>query len=165
MSTIMCSWGELGVEGDSQAMKLRSTKYVKYWCAYHFVWIPKCRNILVGDNLRAGIDLGVNNLFAIYIENGRSFLINGRPLKSIAYYWQRKIAKYQSILNKNGCRTSRKLRRMYAKWRKLAKYNINTAVRKLTESLYEAGVSIIYVEYLKNIAQQNGNSINLSIRP
>jgi len=42
--------GELGVEGDSQAMKLRSTRHVKYWCAYHFVWIPKyCRNILVGE--------------------------------------------------------------------------------------------------------------------
>ncbi|HIP66500.1 MAG TPA: IS200/IS605 family transposase, partial [Candidatus Nanopusillus sp.] len=29
-------------------MKLRSTSHVKYWCAYHFVWIPKYRrNILV----------------------------------------------------------------------------------------------------------------------
>ena len=43
----MCS--ELGVEGDSQAMKLRSTRYVKYWCAYHFVWIPKCRDVLVRE--------------------------------------------------------------------------------------------------------------------
>jgi len=22
---------------------------VKYWCAYHFVWIHKCRDILVGE--------------------------------------------------------------------------------------------------------------------
>ena len=37
--------------GDSQTwMGLRSTRYVKYWCAYHFVWVPKCkRGVLVGD--------------------------------------------------------------------------------------------------------------------
>ena len=39
-------------------------------------------------NLTAGIDLGVNNLTAVYVENGESFLVNGRPLKSIAFYWR-----------------------------------------------------------------------------
>jgi len=39
------------VEGDSQAwMKLRSTRHARYWCAYHFVWIPKYRrDILIGE--------------------------------------------------------------------------------------------------------------------
>lgn len=38
------------MEDDSQAcMRLRSTRHVRYWCAYHFVWIPEHRkNILVG---------------------------------------------------------------------------------------------------------------------
>jgi len=31
-------------------MRLRSTRHVRYWCAYHFVWIPKYRkDIFVGD--------------------------------------------------------------------------------------------------------------------
>ena len=31
-------------------MGLRSTRHAKYWCAYHFVWMPKHRkDILVGD--------------------------------------------------------------------------------------------------------------------
>ncbi len=47
-------------------------------------------------NLSAGIDLGVNNLMAVYVENGKSFLVNGRPLKSIDFYWQKRIAEYQS---------------------------------------------------------------------
>ena len=66
-------------------------------------------------NLTAGIDLGVNNLMAVYVENGESFLVNGRPLKSIAFYWQKRIADYQSKLNKSGGKKSRKLRRMYKK--------------------------------------------------
>jgi Transposase and inactivated derivatives len=31
-------------------MRLRSTRHTKYWCGYHFVWIPKYRrDVLVGD--------------------------------------------------------------------------------------------------------------------
>jgi len=31
-------------------MRLRSTRHAKYWCGYHFVWIPKYRrDVLVGD--------------------------------------------------------------------------------------------------------------------
>jgi len=30
--------------------RLKSTRHAKYWCAYHFVWIPKYhRDILVGE--------------------------------------------------------------------------------------------------------------------
>ena len=46
--------------------------------------------------------MGVNNLIAVYVENGESFLVNGRPLKSIEFYWRRKIADYQSKPNKSG---------------------------------------------------------------
>jgi len=31
-------------------MRLRSTRHARYWCGYHFVWIPKYRrDVLVGD--------------------------------------------------------------------------------------------------------------------
>jgi len=36
------------VEDNSQA-RLRSTRYAKYWCAYHFVWIPKYKDLLVDE--------------------------------------------------------------------------------------------------------------------
>jgi len=36
------------VEDNPQA-RLRSTRYAKYWCAYHFLWIPKYKDILVGE--------------------------------------------------------------------------------------------------------------------
>jgi len=108
-------------------------------------------------NLRAGIDLGVNNLFAVYVENGFSALVNGRSLKSISHYWRERIAKYQSIINKYGVKVSRKLRVMYDKWRRQVKSLIDTKVRRVMEWLYEAGVSTIYVGYPKNIAQQKGN--------
>jgi len=115
-----------------------------------------------GD-LRAGVDIGVNNLFAVYVENGTSLLVNGRPLKSVSHYWRKKIARYQSIINKYGVMSSRKLRLMYRKWRKQVKSFIDAQVRRLVEWLYENGVSTIYVGYPKNIAHQNGNFNALQI--
>ena len=114
-----------------------------------------------GD-LTAGIDLGVNNLMAVYVENGESFLVNERPLKSIDFYWQHKIAEYQSKLNKSGARKSRKLKRMYEKAKLQAKHYINTAVRQTVRRLYELGVSKIIVGYPKEIARkpEKGRKLN-----
>ncbi len=105
-------------------------------------------------NLSAGIDLGINNLMAVYVENGKSFLVNGRPLKSIDFYWRKKIAKYQSKLNKSGCKKSRKLRRMHEKAKLQARHYINTAVRQTVRRLYRLGVSKIVVGYPKEIARE-----------
>ncbi len=106
-------------------------------------------------NLSAGIDLGVNNLMAVYVENGESFLVNGRPLKSIDFYWRRKIADYQSKLNKSGAKTGRKLKRMHEKAKLQAKHYINTKVRQIVRKLYDLGVSRIVVGYPKGIARNS----------
>jgi len=125
------------------------------------VW-RKVPQVPKGD-LRAGVDIGVNNLFAVYVENGKSLLVNGKPLKSISHYWRKKIAKYQSIINKHGVKASRKLRLMYRKWRMQVKSFIDTQVRRLVEWLYGNGVSTIYVGYPKNIAQENGGFTTVQV--
>ncbi|USG99448.1 transposase [Thermococcus argininiproducens] len=116
-------------------------------------WIKLPRQSL--GNLSAGIDLGVNNLMAVYLENGESFLVNGGPLKSIAFYWQKRIAEYQSKLNKSGSKKSRKLRKMHENAKLQAKHYINTAVRQTVEKLYSLGVSRIVVGYPKGIARNS----------
>jgi len=99
-------------------------------------------------NLTAGIDIGINNLLAIYVENGLTKLINSRPLKSIAYYWK-KIAEYQSMLNGYGLEVSKRLRQMYAKWRRQVRHYIDAKVREGVEWLYDVGVSTIKIGYPK----------------
>ena len=108
-------------------------------------------------NLTAGIDIGINNLMAIYVENGLTKLINGRPLKSISYYWRKKVAEYQSTLNKYGLETSKRLGRMYTKWKRQIRHYINAKVRQAIEWLYDVGISTVKVGYPKGIAQEDGN--------
>jgi len=112
-------------------------------------------------NLTAGIDIGINNLLAIYVENGLAKLVNGKPLKSISYYWRKKIAEYQSTLSKYGLETSRRLRRMYMKWRRQIRHYINTKVREAMEWLYDVGASTVKVGYPRYIALKSGNFDNV----
>ncbi|MEM1610313.1 MAG: transposase [Sulfolobales archaeon] len=66
----------------------------------------------LGDR-EAGIDISINNLLAVYVDDGSALLVNGRPLKAISLYWRDKISSHQSTLNRYGLRSSRRLRRMY----------------------------------------------------
>jgi putative transposase len=112
-----------------------------------------------GD-LTAGIDVGINNLLAIYVENGLTRLVSGRPLKAISHYWRGRIAEYQSMLNKYGLEASKRLRQIYAKWRRQVRHYIDARVREAVEWLYDIGVSKVKVGYPKGIAQENGNFDN-----
>jgi putative transposase len=114
-------------------------------------------------SLVAGIDVGINNLLAVYVENGLTKLVNGRPLKAISHYWRKKIAEYQSTLNKYGLKTSKKLRRMYAKWRRQFKSYIDAKVKEAVEWLYSIEVSKIKIGYPKNIVHDNGNFNNVHV--
>ena len=114
-------------------------------------------------NLTAGIDVGINNLMAIYVENGLTKLVNGRPLKAISHYWRGRIAEYQSTLDKYGLETSKRLRQMYTKWRRQVRHYIDAKVREAVEWLYNVGVSKVKVGYPKGITQENGNFNNVHV--
>ncbi|WP_297486546.1 transposase [Thermococcus sp.] len=155
--------GRIHLKGKQGRLELTYDPIKRKWYAHVSItveeklikgeWVIVPRQPL-GD-LSAGIDLGVNNLMAVYVENGESFLVNGRPLKSIAFYFQRVIADYQSKLNKSGAKTSRKLRRLHEKAKLQARHYINTAVRQTVERLYHLGVSRIVVGYPKGISRNS----------
>jgi len=125
------------------------------------VWVSVPRK--PRGNLVAGTDIGINNLMAVYVENGLAKLVNGRPLKAVSHYWRMRIAEYQSMLNRYGLRESRRLRSMYSKWRREVKAYIDSRIRQVIEWLHSVGVSVIKVGYPKYIAQENGNFNNVHI--
>lgn len=63
------------------------------------IYIVKDTEIIVNNNY-AGIDLGLNNLATIIMNNNlsKSFIINGKPIKSINQYYNKKLSKLKSEL-------------------------------------------------------------------
>ena len=55
------------------------------------------------------IDLGLDNLAACVTNTGTSFLMDGRKLKSINQYWNKRKARLQSIAAKQGRKTTNQL--------------------------------------------------------
>ena len=74
------------------------------------VYEVKDVEILKDNNRYAGIDLGINNLATITSNISQSYIVNGRPVKSINQYYNKVKANLQSQLKDK--RTSKRIQRL-----------------------------------------------------
>lgn len=100
----------------------------------------------------AGIDLGVNNLAAIATNNKEqpAFLVNGRPLKSMNAFFNKRLAKLRSELDLN--KTKRGKKRIEKEIKKLCrkrsfrvKNYLHNVTKMLANQLASAGVTHLVV--------------------
>ena len=90
------------------------------------------------DNKRyMSIDLGINNLCSCSSNVINSFIVNGKPLKSINQYYNKQVAKYKSICETvNHVNTSKRIKRLNYKrankiedyFHKVSRYIVNQLV-------------------------------------
>ena len=145
--------------------KGRAQIYIKYGRDKVVLHKPK-------GNLKAGIDPGVVNLLAIYVDNGLGILIKGGVRNSIYHYWTRRIAEAQSIRDK--------LKRIYpnSPWiifyhKEVRRYyivrerqieqidkNVASFIAKL---LWNLGVSEVAIGYPYDIIHEEGNEYTVNI--
>jgi len=103
----------------------------------------------VDSEIYAGVDMGLNNLAAVAINNCNTFLINGKPLKSINQYYNKKKADLQSKLpfykNKEGNKTQRKsskrIQKLTRKRNNKIKDYLHKASKKMVTELKQNNVS------------------------
>ena len=74
------------------------------------VYEVKDVEILKDNNRYAGIDLGINNLATVTSNVSQSYIVNGRPVKSINQYYNKVRANLQSQLKDK--RTSKRIQRL-----------------------------------------------------
>ncbi|MFP3210010.1 MAG: transposase [Thermocladium sp.] len=119
----------------------------------------------------ASIDLGINVLASVVVDDGTWLLYKGVRTKEDYFYLGRRIAEAQSSadkaknleeyeayyeLNREGRRLFKKLaRRLLHLYRNFASH--------LLKTLHERGVSIIYLGYPFNIAQDKGNKFTVNL--
>lgn len=98
---------------------------------------------VVSDNV-AAIDLGLNNLATVVTTNSTSFIINGRPLKSINHQWNKRKAKLQSKLPK-GVKTSKKIRNLTNKRNRRVDNYLHKATSALVKKFILLGISKVII--------------------
>jgi IS605 OrfB family transposase len=93
-----------------------------------------------------GIDLGVDNLATCCDWRGQSFIVNGRHLKSLNRHYNKQIAHYQSIKDKQGINgTTQRIERLYQKRRYAINDYLNKTVRLITDYCIEHQIETVYV--------------------
>ena len=99
------------------------------------------------DKTRAiGIDLGLNNLMAITSNIGNvSNLVNGRPLKSINQYYNKRKAHLTSLLEKGGLKSSKRLRRLEMKRSCKIKDYLHKISRRIIELMYNNNIGTCFI--------------------
>ena len=101
----------------------------------------------------ASIDLGLNNLATVAFNEGSNpLIVNGRPLKSINQYYNKKKAQYQSRL-KGGKRTSKRIYKLTDKRNNKVTDYLHKASRLLVNQLVSQGITTLVIGKNKNMKQ------------
>lgn len=98
------------------------------------------------NNRYLSIDMGVNNLAACTSNVINSFIINGRPIKSINQYYNKKSSKLQSnleLINKN--KTSKKLRLLSLKRNNKIKWYLHHSSKYIIDICVQNNINTIII--------------------
>ena len=93
----------------------------------------------------AGIDIGMDNLVAL-TANKPGFvprLVNGRPVKSINQYYNKRRAELQSKLGHPG--TTKRLERLATKRNRRIDHYMHTASRRVIDLLVKEGIGVLVI--------------------
>jgi IS605 OrfB family transposase len=77
-------------------------KYSARWFEIEYIYEDEKIETSVDSEKAIAIDLGVNNLAACFDTDGHQFLIDGKRLKSINHWYNKRNAKLQSAKDKQG---------------------------------------------------------------
>ena len=108
------------------------------------------------DKTRAiGIDLGLNNLMAITSNIGNiSNLVNGRPLKSINQYYNKRKAHLMSLLEKGKLKSSKRLRKLEMKRTCKIKDYLHKTSRRIVELMEQNNIGTCFIGHNKGWKQE-----------
>lgn len=102
---------------------------------------------LKSNRTYASIDLGVSNLATITYSNGQQpKIINGKPLKSINQYYNKKLAHYKSILEKtNRKKASHRTKKLANKRNNKVNDYLHKASKYIVNDLQSKGITVLII--------------------
>lgn len=135
-----------------------------------YIYEAECVQRNLNKNNALALDLGVNNLITAVSSNGKSFIIDGRRLKSINQWYNKQNARLQSVKDKQklGYRpTSRQKAIARDRNNKVNDY-MNKAARKIIDYCIKNDIGTLVVGYNETFQrnshmgkQNNQNFVNI----
>lgn len=136
--------------------KKRNIKQVRFIprCNYivmEVVYESKCSDRKSDNGYYMGIDLGINNLAAVVSNKTRSFIINGRPVKSINQFYNKRKSELQSKLKNK--KTSNRIKRLSFKRNNKVKDYFHKASSYIVNQAASESINTIIIGWNKDWKQ------------
>jgi len=149
--------GKLKWRGKQGRLEIIYDEARRSWYAHIPVEVESA--VEAKGGLRAGVDLGIVNLAAVYVEDGTWCIFKGGGVLSRYEQYSKRISRVQKVLARHGQRTSRRLSLLYDKRSRFLRHALNSMVRRIMRELKEKGVGEVVVGYPKDIARNRGNKL------
>ena len=130
-------------------------KYSARWFEIEYIYEDEKVEAFVDPNKAIALDLGVDNLCACIDTDGHQFLIDGKRLKSINQWYNKRNAQLQSKKDKQGIkRFTNKQARLY-QWRSnCIRDYLNKTAKKIINHCIEHQIGKLVVGYNPGIKQE-----------
>ena len=135
-----------------------------------YIYEAECVQRNLNKNNALALDLGINNFVTAVSSNGKSFIVDGRRLKSINQWFNKENARLQSIKDKQHLRKKITNRQKTIARNRNNKVNdyLNKAARKVVDYCITNDIGMLVVGYNEtfqrgsNIGRQNNqNFVNI----
>lgn len=135
-----------------------------------YVYKTECIQRNLNNNNALALDLGINNLVTAVSNNGKSFIIDGRKLKSINQWFNKENARLQSIKDKQhfGKKTTNRQKAIARDRNNKVNDYMSKAARKVIDYCVTNDIGTLVVGYNEtfqrgsNIGKQNNqNFVNI----
>ena len=135
-----------------------------------YTYEAECMQRNLNLNHALAIDLGVNNLMSVATSKGKSFIIDGRQIKSINQWYNKQNARLQSIKDKQkyGRKPTKRQRNLYIKHNNRINDYLSKAAKKVVEYCIEHDIGVLVLGYNETFQrnvdmnkQQNQNFVNI----
>lgn len=153
-----CSDYTIKVPKQIRLKDIRQVTIQKYFGKIKINIIYEDREVIKNQydlNSAIGIDLGINNLCAITSnDKAFSYIINGRPLKSINQFYNKRLAKMKSQLEKcNKRKTSKRIQQLTQKRNNKINHYLHCCSKQIIDLCIENKVEKIIIGHNKDWKQ------------
>lgn len=140
-----------------QQIRVTYNHSLKQWCLI-IIYNKECKHLPEDYNNIMSIDLGCNNLASCsFLENTETFLVSGRPLKSLISHTNQRIAHLQGIaMSMHGSKkhkNTKAIEKLYTYRNNFVKDYLHKASRLIVDKAYENKCGTIVLGELKNMKQ------------
>lgn len=135
-----------------------------------YIYEAECIQRNLNKNNALALDLGINNLVTAVSSNGKSFIIDGRKLKSINQWFNKENARLQSIKDKQhfGKKTTNRQKAIARDRNNKVNDYMNKAARKIIDYCTNNNIGTLIVGYNETFQrnsrigkQNNQNFVNI----